>query len=142
MGEDNIVDQSQLAESVSSSIIYEPKDMFLVKPLDKIKVTKEFSTPVVNDTTEEPTENEDGVKAVDYDAVATETKEVDSDYRKAIVLKVPFGYSSQIGNEKFPTMPIVVGDTIIYRDGAGKWFDLLKDSQFVSVYDVIAKETK
>ena len=141
MGED-IIDQSQLAESVSSSINYEPKDMFLVKPLDKIKVMKEFSTPVVNDTTEEPTENEDGVKAVDYDAVATETKEVDSDYRKAIVLKVPFSYASQINDPKFPTMSIVVGDTIVYRDGAGRWFDLLKDSQFVSVYDVVAKEVK
>ena len=141
MGEDNI-DQSQLAESVSSSINYEPKDMFLVKPLDKIKVMKEFSTPVVNDTTEEPTENEDGVKAVDYDTVATETKEVDSDYRKAIVLKVPFSYASQINDPKFPTMSIVVGDTIVYRDGAGRWFDLLKDSQFVSVYDVVAKEVK
>ena len=142
MGEDNIVDQSQLAESVSSSINYEPKDMFLVKPLDKIKVMKEFSTPVVNDTTEEPTENEDGVKASDYDTVATETKEVDSDYRKAIVLKVPFSYASQINDPKFPTMSIVVGDTIVYRDGAGRWFDLLKDSQFVSVYDVVAKEVK
>jgi len=141
MGEDNI-DQSQLAESVSSSINYEPKDMFLVKPLDKIKVMKEFSTPVVNDTTEEPTENEDGVKASDYDTVATETKEVDSDYRKAIVLKVPFSYASQINDPKFPTMSIVVGDTIVYRDGAGRWFDLLKDSQFVSVYDVVAKEVK
>lgn len=141
MGED-IIDQSQLAESVSSSINYEPKDMFLVKPLDKIKVMKEFSTPVVNDTTEEPTENEDGVKASDYDTVATETKEVDSDYRKAIVLKVPFSYASQINDPKFPTMSIVVGDTIVYRDGAGRWFDLLKDSQFVSVYDVVAKEVK
>lgn len=141
MGED-IIDQSQLAESVSSSINYEPKDMFLVKPLDKIKVMKEFSTPVVNDTTEEPTENEDGVKAVDYDTVATETKEVDSDYRKAIVLKVPFSYASQINDPKFPTMSIVVGDTIVYRDGAGRWFDLLKDSQFVSAYDVVAKEVK
>ena len=141
MGED-IIDQSQLAESVSSSINYEPKDMFLVKPLDKIKVMKEFSTPVVNDTTEEPTENEDGVKAVDYDTVATETKEVDSDYRKAIVLKVPFSYASQINDPKFPTMSIVVGDTIVYRDGAGRWFDLLKDSQFVSAYDRVAKEVK
>ena len=141
MGED-IIDQSQLAESVSSSINYEPKDMFLVKPLDKIKVMKEFSTPVVNDTTEEPTENEDGVKASDYDTVATETKEVDSDYRKAIVLKVPFSYASQINDPKFPTMSIVVGDTIVYRDGAGRWFDLLKDSQFVSAYDVVAKEVK
>ena len=141
MGED-IIDQSQLAESVSSSINYEPKDMFLVKPLDKIKVMKEFSTPVVNDTTEEPTENEDGVKAVDYDTVATETKEVDSDYRKAIVLKVPFSYASQINDPKFPTMSIVVGDTIVYRDGAGRWFDLLKDSQFVSAYDIVAKEVK
>ena len=139
MGEDTI-DQSQLAESVSSNIKYELKDMFLVKPLDKIKVMKEFSTPVVKDTTEEPTENEDGVKALDYDTVATETKEVDSDYRKAIVLKVPFTYSKQINEPKFPAMPIYVGDTIVYRDNSGRWFDLLKDSQLVSAYDVVAKE--
>ena len=37
-------------------------------------------------------------------------------------------------------MPIYVGDTIVYRDNSGRWFDLLKDSQLVSAYDVVAKE--
>ena len=141
--EDNekLMDQAAVAESVSNKIKYEFSDYFLVKPLDPIKVKKEF-TKLPED--KKPVKDKNGVAAVNVEdsEIETEVKEVDSDYRKAIVLKVPFSYASQINDPKFPTMSIVVGDTIVYRDGAGRWFDLLKDSQFVSAYDVVAKEVK
>ena len=46
MEEEKIIDQSVLAEDVASQIKYQFLDFFLVKPLDPIKVKKEFSTPV------------------------------------------------------------------------------------------------
>lgn len=137
--EEDKIDQSQLAKSIESNIHYTFSTLFLVKPLDVIKVQKEFSVPVVKDT-EENTTNEDGIEAKDYDTVATETKEVDSDFRKGIVLKVPDNYISQMADSRYPALPIAVGDTIVYRAQAGKWFDLLKDSQLVANYDIIAKE--
>ena len=47
MEEDKIIDQSELAQDVSSKIEYEFIDMFLIKPLDVVRVTKEFTKPVV-----------------------------------------------------------------------------------------------
>ena len=39
-------------------------------------------------------------------------------------------------------MPIKVGDIVIYRSARGAmYFDLLKDSQLVSFYDIVATET-
>ena len=141
--EEKNIDQSQLAEDVSSKINYELGDPFLVKPLDKIKVMKDFSVPVAKDTEGPVAENSDEeVKAIDYDTVATETKEVDSDYRKGIVLKVPFSYAARMKDNKWPAMEINVGDTVIYKETSARWFDLLKDSQLLSAYDIVAKETK
>ena len=42
-----------------------------------------------------------------------------------------------MNDEKYPEMTIKVGDTIVYKALAGKNFDLFKDSQLVSPYDVI-----
>ena len=50
MEEDKIIDQSPLAESLSEQIKYQFLDFFLVKPLDPVKVTKEFSKPVSTGT--------------------------------------------------------------------------------------------
>ena len=60
MTEDKIIDQSPLAEDISKSIKYNFLDFFLVKPLDPIKVKKEFSVPV--DTTIR--KDEDGIEEV------------------------------------------------------------------------------
>ena len=43
MDEEKLIDQSVLAEDVSSKIKYEFRDFFLIKPLDPVKVKKEFS---------------------------------------------------------------------------------------------------
>lgn len=130
------IDQSVLAKDISSKINYEFRSTFLVKPLDPIKVKKEFSKPVATDTAKK---DDNDIEAVDYDKVETEVKEVDSDYRTGIVLKVPYDYTNRMSNKDYPEMPISIGDTIVFRDTKGGWFDLLKDTQLIECYAVIAK---
>lgn len=131
------VDQSVLAEDVASKIPYSFLDFFLVKPLDPIKVNKEFSKPV---TTGAPTKDENGIEAQDYDKVETEVKEVNSDYRKGIVLKRPMYYEQMIANENHDGVEIKVGDVVLFRDTAGSYFDLLKDSKLIRQYDIVGVE--
>ena len=138
MNEDNtMIDQSSLAESVAEKINYQFLDYFLVKPLDPVKVKKEFSKPVSTGT---PAKNNDGLEVQDYESVETEVKEVDSDYRKGIVIKVPMYYNEPVDPEH-PTMrPVCVGDVVIFRDAAGLRFDLLKDSRLLRQYDILGIE--
>lgn len=131
------IDQSVLAEDISSKIEYEFRNMFLVKPLDPVKVKKEFSKPVANDDTAKKDDND--IEAVDYEQVETEVKEVDSDYRTGVVLKVPFDSKNRMTSKDFPEMEINIGDTVVYKDNRGVWFDLLKDTQLIGAYDIIAK---
>ena len=133
MGE-NKIDQSVLAQDVADKIPYSFLDYFLVKPLDPIKVKKEFSTPV--DTTIRKDEN--GIEAQDFEEVSTEIKEVDSDYRKGIVLKRPLYYENNTENEACNY--IQIGDTVLFRETAGLRFDLLKDSRLIRQYDILGIE--
>ena len=136
MNEENeIVDQSALAESVSDKIKFSFLDYFLVKPLDPIKVTKEFSKPVSTGT---PVKDANGVEAQDFDNVETEVKEVNSDYRRGIVLKRPLYY--EVEDSKNTFIPINIGDVVIFRDAAGLSFDLLKDSKLLRQYDILGVE--
>ena len=133
--DEKMIDQTQLAEDLSSKIKYEFRQMFLVKPLEPVKVKKKISEPVVKDT--KPKKDKDGIEAVDYDEVKTEIKEVDSDFSRAVVLKLPYEYTHPYDDEKIQQMPIKVGD----RSSRGAmYFDLLKDSQLVSLYDIVATE--
>lgn len=139
MDDEKMMDQTKLAEDVSSKIKYEFRQMFLVKPLDPIKVKKQFSEPVAKDT--KPKKDKDGIEAVDYDDVKTEIKEVDSDFTRAVVLKLPYEYTHPMTTAEVHAMPIKVGDVVIFRSMRGPmYFDLLKDSQLVSLYDIIAVE--
>lgn len=139
MGEEKIIDQSKLANDVAGKIPYEFTDSFLVKLLDPIKVKKEFHVPVSKDET--PKKDKNGIVAVDFDETKTETKEVDSDYRKGVVLKVPYSYTAQLSDEKISYVPkINVGDIVLFRDAATRFFDLLKDSKLVRQYDIVAIE--
>ena len=131
------IDQSVLAEDISSKIEYEFRNMFLVKPLDPVKVKKEFSKPVAKDDTAKKDDND--IEAVDYEQVETEVKEVDSDYRTGVVLKVPFDSKNRMTSKDFPEMEINIGDTVVYKDNRGVWLDLLKDTQLIGAYDIIAK---
>ena len=132
MNEEKLIDQSALAESVGNSIKYSFFDYFLVKPLDPVKVTKEFSKPVSDS---EPRKDENGIEAKDFDKVETEVKEVDSDYRKGVVIKCPTYY-----DEPGAKMHAHVGDVVIFRDAAGLRFDLVKDSRLLRLYDILGIE--
>lgn len=137
--DNKIIDQSELANDVSNKIQYEFVDSFLVKVLDPIKVKKEFQVPVAKDDV--PKKDKNGIAAIEFDETKKEIKEVDSDYRKGVVLKVPFSYNAQIKEERtsyFP--PIKIGDIVVFRDAATRYFDLLKDSKLVKQYDIIAVE--
>lgn len=139
MDDNKLIDQSQLAEDLSSKIPYEMHKQFLIKPLDPIMVKKEFDKPVAK--TDTPKEDENGVEAVDYDKVETEVKEVESDYRKGVVLKVPFEYEQNMTSTKeWKEMPVKVGDVVVYNGQYTKWFDILKDTVLVSGYDIVAIE--
>lgn len=137
MEEEKLIDQSPLAESVAQNIKYEFLDYFLVKPLDPVKVKKEFSKPV---TTGTPAKDANGVEAQDFENVETEVKEVDSDYRRGIVLKRPLYYLSEENKMLGTQSEINVGDVVIFRDPAGLRFDLLKDSRLLRMYDILGKE--
>ena len=137
MEEDKLIDQSPLAESVAENIKYEFLDFFLVKPLDPVKVTKEFSKPV---TTGTPAKDENGVEAQDFNNVETEVKEVNSDYRRGIVLKRPLYYLGEENKMLGTPSEIKVGDIVIFREPAGLRFDLLKDSRLLRMYDVLGVE--
>ena len=126
------MDQAPLAESVSEKIPYEFFDYFLIKPLDPIKVKKEFSKPVAKDNTE----NEGGIEIVDYDKVETEIKEVDSDYRKAVVLKIPTSYVRKEG-DGYSAQDIKVGDIILIKDRSSYPFDLIRDSRLVKGWEIL-----
>lgn len=137
--QNTVVDQSVLANDVSNKIKYEFLDKFLVKPLDPIKVKKEFSSPV----SDKPAKKDaDGVEAVDYEEVKTEIKEVDSDYRKGIVLKVPMSHSNSLKDQSVAkyTSEIKVGDVVIFRDRSSEFFDLIKDSRLVTYFNIVAIE--
>lgn len=131
------VSQVELALDVSSKIKYNPIDHFIVKPLDPVKVTKEFSKPVSKG---EPTKDAEGIEAQDFDTVETEVKEVDSDYRRGIVLKLPeyYNHPSQEGTYR---TEVKIGDVVIFRETAGLRFDLLKDSRLIRLFDIIAIES-
>lgn len=132
-----IVDQAKLANDVSEKIRYEFLDKFLVKPLDPVKVKKEFSKPVATKTGKD----DNGIEATDYDKVETEVKEVDSDYRRGVVIKIPISYTNTQGDERYSHMSTIkLGDIIVFRDRAGVFFDLVKDSKMVNYYDIVAIE--
>ena len=132
--EENKVDQSLLAEDVSNMIEYEFLDFFLVKPLDPVKVKKEFSKPVVKGKSKD----ELGIEAQDFDEVETEVKEVDSDYRKGIVIKRPMFLDMMKEEDKNsnPFANIKLGDVVLFRNAAGLSFDLVKDSKLLKGFDI------
>ena len=134
MDEEKIIDQSQLAESISEKIKMEFSDLFLVKPLAPIKVVKEFSK--LPNTA--PTKDKDGVEAIDVDKVETETKADHSDYRKGIIIKIPYCYKANKEEWKGVTQDLKPGDTVLFRETSGLRFDLLKDSRLLRVYDILA----
>jgi hypothetical protein len=136
MEDKEIIDQSQLAQDVAEKIRYDFYDYFLVKPLDPIKVKKEVSKPVA---TGDPKKDKDGIEAQDFDKVETEVVEVNSDYRKGVVIKRPLLYDNEETKDK-AVVKAEVGDIVLFRDAAGLRFDLVKDSRLLRMYDILGIE--
>ena len=126
---EQIIDQSELAKSVGDQIKYNFFDYFLVKPLEPVKIKKEFTKPVSTGT---PVKDANGVEAQDFDNVETEIKEVDSDFRRGVVIKCPT-YYDEPGAKKI----INIGDIVVFRDATGIRFDLVKDSRLLRLYDIL-----
>lgn len=133
MEEKEMIDQTPIAEAVAEKIPYTFRAEFLVKPLEPVMVKKEFSKPV---TTGVSSTDENGITAEDYDSVETEVKEVESDYKRGIVLKLPVEYVGRKEKDNYPEIDVKVGDVVVYRFGRN--FDLVKDTQIVSAYEIIA----
>ena len=126
---DKEISQEKLANDISQKIEYEFTDLFLVKTMEPIKVKKEFSKPI---PAKEQKPNEDG--AIDFDDVETEVKEVDSDYRKGVVVKVPTSYSNDANRRE----DIKVGDIVVFKPGMVAIFDWLPDTVLVSRFAITA----
>lgn len=133
----NLEDTKKLAQSIEKGIKYEFAKEFLVKPLPKKKIKKSFTVPVKSEAQQGKDQN--GIDAVDYDT-AEEIKEVDSVFSEGVILKLPTSYVYQKNNDKYgDNLPnIEVGDVVVYR--YANYFDLFKDTQLVSTYDVVAVE--
>ncbi len=113
--------KDKVLETVVNNIDYVMLKDVLVKPLDPIMVSKEFTEQI-------PTgeKDEDGFNKYD---THTEVKEVESDYAKGVVLVIPTCLTECEYKE---------GDIIIYNKKFAKDFDLFKNSQLVKPYDIIA----
>lgn len=113
--------EDKVLETVVNGITWNMLKDVLVKPLAPIMVTKEFTEQIPNGKVDENGFNE-------YDT-QTETKEVESDWATGIVLKIP----TNITDPQFK-----VGDTIAYNKKFAMYFDLVKDTQLVKPYDIVA----
>lgn len=113
--------EDKVLETVVNGITWNMLKDVLVKPLAPIMVTKEFTEQIPNGKVDENGFNE-------YDT-QTETKEVESDWATGIVLKIP----TNITDPQFK-----VGDIIAYNKKFAMYFDLVKDTQLVKPYDIVA----
>lgn len=104
----------------------------IVKPLDKIMITKEVTEQIPNGQTDE-----NGYNLYD---VHTEVKEVESDWAKGEVVYVP-SFKNQAG-EMQPIFPVTVGDVIVYPTKAAKLFELDDTIRMISPSHIFAVENK
>lgn len=135
---EQLIDQSQLAKDVAERIQYEFVDSFLVKPLDKIMVKKEVTKLPEG----EPVKDAEGVEAVEGEP-ETEVKEVESDYKRGIILKTPITYRLMIEREAENGQyapHYEAGDVVIYKQITTCPFDLIKNSVLIKSHNIVAKE--
>jgi hypothetical protein len=110
-----------LLEEVIAGIGYSPITCFLVKPLEPIMVSKDITTMKPNGV-----KDEDGIEGFDTE---TETKEVESNFKEGIVLKLPLQGACD---------NVYIGTRIVYNKKFAIDFDLFKDSQLVKPFDIVA----
>lgn len=133
-----VVDDHKLAEDVANHIKIETTRDFLIKPLPKTMVKKEFEVPIPKDPSKKKDDN--GVEAVDFEETKKEIKEVPSRYRRGIILKIPYEYRNIVHRDGYMPMEFKVGDVVIYDDSYRTDFDHVKDTKFVKLYDIVGIE--
>lgn len=111
--------EDKVLESVVENLGYDLVKDVLVKPLPKVMITKEVSEAIGT--------GEKDVDGYEKFETKTETKEVESEFNKGVVLAMPEG------DYRFK-----LGDIVVYVAKFAKDFDLFKDSQLVKPYDIIA----
>lgn len=117
--------EDKVLETIMNGVGYTPLKDILVKPLEPIMVTKEFTSP-------SPTGEKDEQGFEKYDTI-TETKEVESEWAEGIVLLI---------GKDIKDLPLAEGDTVVYCRKFAKDFDLFKNSQLVKPYDIVAVKSK
>lgn len=117
--------EDKVLETVINDIKFVFEKDVLVKPLEPIMVTKEVTIPI-------PTGEigKDGFEIYDTKA---ETKEIESEYAKGIILAMPANMDHVGIKYSFS-----LGDTVVYSNKFAKDFDLYKTSKLIKPYDVIA----
>lgn len=116
-----------LANYIADKVKWDMCKDVLVKPLEPIMIQREFEVPVVTEQT-----SEEGETINEYESTKKEIREVESNFAKGVVLKMP-----ESGNVEWA---FKIGDTIIYNKRFSVEFDIFKDSVLVKPYDVIAVE--
>jgi hypothetical protein len=105
------------------------RNRVLIKPLPAIMVEVEREMPVFD-------KDEDGNFILDENGIKKYSKteiikeEVQSSYRKGIVLKLPFN----INKEEFG---VEEGMTVLYPSQSGLNFDQIKDSVFIDPFNIV-----
>jgi len=112
-------------------IPFKPVDnKVLVKPLDPVKIEKEF-------TELDESKNKNKKKGMEGDTMDTKKtkKTVNANVRKGVVLALP-----QMEEAEKARFPIEVGDAIVYYDRSSmQTFDLYRDSLLMNKYEILGK---
>jgi len=120
----------EMAKVISAGLEYLMTKDVLVKPLEVVKVQKQFEEPIVDKRTKK-----DGLDVNDYSKTRTVTKEVESNFKKGIVLSIPTCL-------KEIKQDFEVGDIVIFPKKFAIEYDLFKDSLLVKPYDIVAVVTE
>jgi hypothetical protein len=120
--------EDKILETVVNNLEYTFEKDVLVKPLEPVMVKKDIITQI-------PTgeKDEDGFEKYE---TKTETKDVESEFLKGVVLALPTCLTTP------EESTYKVGSTVVYNKKFAKDFDLYKNSQLVKPYDVIAVVNK
>lgn len=105
----------------------------IIKPLEVTKITVEREVPIyLTDENGEYIKDENGIRR--YEETEKITEEVESNYRKGIIIKMPY----DLKQEELDVLGIKEGDVVMYHYTAGQPFDQVKDSIFMDPYNIIA----
>lgn len=122
----------KLMDIIKAKLNFKLRRRMLVKPLDKTMVTIEMEVPVyLKDEDGNFITDENGIKT--YDTTEKEKKEVPSNYRKGIVIKMPF----DLTEKEIEMLGFGEGDIIMFMEGAAAPFDQVNGSVFLDPWSTV-----